>query len=290
MVTIPFSEDEVRTGEYDQSVAKDYNNQLKSAGSYTRQNFGSPLLRSKIESPFDIGKFEITYEEYDYYVWKQRQSGADLEKMIFPTGATRDNGRGQKAVTQVDWNEAVSYTEWLSEKTGDTFRLPTEVEWEYAARAGSETAYWWGDDNSEALKKANCENCGSDWDNQFIAPVGQFTGNAFGLYDTAGNVWEWTCSDWKTELSELAFNCSSNQSSNNRRVIRGGSWDSTAVWLRSSARIRYNTDNRYDNVGFRVVRLSSPPILKLLVSNARVPLLTAKGREQWVSMTFFLTK
>ena len=259
MVEIPLPEGEVRIGELDESVAKNYNGQLKNSGSYSRQNFGNPILSISFKQPFAMGKFEITYEEYDYYVWQQHQSGTSTDSIIYPTGATRNNGRGELALTQVSWNEAVEYTQWLSEKTGEEYRLPTEVEWEYAARAGSETAYWWGEE-AEGLNKANCADCGSEWDNKFIAPVGQHAPNDFGLYDTAGNVWEWTCSEWASELSEgLPNNCSTTDADTNLRVIRGGSWYNDAVWLRSSARSRNNTDDRIVSAGFRILRLSRTP-------------------------------
>jgi formylglycine-generating enzyme required for sulfatase activity len=84
------------------------------------------------------------------------------------------------------WYDAAAYTEWLAEQTGKRYRLPSEAEWEYAARAGTETAYWWG--NDIGANRANCNGCGSQWDNQETAPVGSFDPNPFGLYDTSGNV------------------------------------------------------------------------------------------------------
>src|SRR5204862_2647731 len=93
--------------------------------------------------------------------------------------------------------DAEAYLEWLSAKTGRSYRLPSEAEWEFAARAGSETAHPWG----EALgsNRANCSGCGSAWDEKSPAPVGSFAANAFGLYDMLGNVWEWTADCWRPD-------------------------------------------------------------------------------------------
>lgn len=174
--------------------------------------------------------------------------------LIYPTGATRDNGRGKRAVTQVSWDEAVAYTQWLTMETGNEYRLPTEIEWEYVARAGTKTPYWWGDE-AKGLNKANCKDCGSEWDNMLIAPIDSFDANPWGLHNTSGNVWEWTCSEWKPELGDAAKQCAGDGAST-RRVIRGGSWNFNPVWVRSSARDWSGTDNRGGNVGFRVLRIS----------------------------------
>ena len=264
MVKIKKPEKSFRIGELNVANGKKLNAWLEENNVLGRQNIGYPPTKASIDSTFDIGKYEITYEQYDYYIWQKNKTSSSETDLIYPTGATRDNGRGDRAVTQVSWEDAVNYTEWLSETSSEyKYRLPTEVEWEYAARGGTETAYWWGDDTQwggETKGKgfANCDGCGSQWDNQFIAPVGQFKANPYGLYDTAGNVWEWTCSEWKTEFDGNESRCAGDDSSD-WRVIRGGSWLTTSVWLRSSARYRDLTYYRYDDVGFRVLRLSRTP-------------------------------
>src|SRR4030095_12126351 len=96
-------------------------------------------------------------------------------------------GKDSRPVIRVSWEDAVSYTLWLSEKTGKRYRLPAEAEWEYAARGGKASAYWWDKDLIKG--KANCNGCGSEWDNKQTAPVGSFEANPFGIYDTAGNVY-----------------------------------------------------------------------------------------------------
>ena len=225
-------------------------NERSNAGD--NQYFGYPPLQGQTMSAFALGQFEVTYEQYDYYVWQQRRAAKTEED--YPSGATRDNARGNRPVSQVTWKQALAYTDWLSKRTGGTqeYRLPTEVEWEYAARAGKNTAYPWGDDVD--INKANCKGCGSQWDDQYLAPVGSFQPNAWGLYDTAGNVWEWTCSEWQTELGDAARKCAE-EGASNARVIRGGSWIYSPDWVRSSTRFRNLTDNRNNNTGFRVIRI-----------------------------------
>lgn len=252
MVAIPTSAGEVELGELNSAFAEDYIPWLKERGSYSEQNFAYPTIKARFEG-FEAGRYEVTYEQYDYYVWQQQRSGVAREKLDYPTGANHDNARGTRAVTQVSWSDAVAYTEWLSQKTGDHYRLPTEAEWEYAARAGKTTAYPWGDE-AKGLNKANCTNCGSEWDNKRIAPVGSFDPNPWGIYDTAGNVWEWTCAPWQDDFGvEKATRCA-NESNDPRRVLRGGSWNDYTDWLRFSARDWYGSYNRSSSVGFRVFK------------------------------------
>ncbi|WP_069472902.1 formylglycine-generating enzyme family protein [Candidatus Marithrix sp. Canyon 246] len=138
---------------------------------------------------FAMGRYPVTFAEYDYFceqtsTWFKKRKKADDEGW----------GRGNRPVINVSWHDAVAYTEWLSEQTGQEYRLPTEAEWEYAARAGTETDYWWGNDIDET--KANYNgNIGH------TTPVGDYEANPFGLHDTAGNVWEWTCSKYESEYN-----------------------------------------------------------------------------------------
>ncbi|CAD2223282.1 conserved exported hypothetical protein [Pseudoalteromonas sp. 3J6] len=132
-------------------------------------------------------------------------------------------------------NDAVAYAEWFSDKTAQTYRLPTEVEWEYAARAGTDTEYPWGNEIGKNL--ANCGWCGSEWSNKRTAPVGSFSANAFGLYDTVGNVWEWTGS---TENKKNA-------------VVRGGAWNFAPSLARASTRLILAPDFRANYIGFRLM-------------------------------------
>lgn len=200
--------------------------------------------------PFAISKYEVTFDEYDQYV--------NAKNLELPDDS--GFGRGQRPVINVSWYEAIAYTEWLKEQTGKRYRLPTEAEWEYVARAGSETRYWWGDAIDQDGKVwANSEGCGSQWDNKETAPVGQFPANAFGLYDTAGNVWEWVQDCWHENYKgapkdgriaweeEGGGDCG-------RRVIRGGSWNGEPGDLRSAFRYRGYAVVRGYFIGFRLAQ------------------------------------
>lgn len=133
---------------------------------------------------FEIGKYAVTFDEYDAF--------AKATNRTLPVD--KGWGRGRQPVINVSFDDAQAYAKWLSDQTGKKYRLPTEAEWEYAARAGTQTWYWWGDDIGR--NNANCDGCGSQWDNRQTAPVGSFKANAFGLHDTAGNVWEWVQDCW----------------------------------------------------------------------------------------------
>ena len=135
-----------------------------------------------ISQPFAVGKHEVTFAEWDTCV---SAGGCD--------GYRPDDkgwGRGSRPVIHVNWNEARSYVAWLSRKTGKEYRLLTEAEWEYAARAKTRTRYSWGD--SVGRNRANCRGCGSRWDGRETAPAGSFAANGFGLHDMSGNVSEWS--------------------------------------------------------------------------------------------------
>jgi formylglycine-generating enzyme required for sulfatase activity len=141
--------------------------------------------------------------------------------------------------------------------TGKAYRLLTEAEWEYAARAGSEKAYTWGD--AIGTNNANCNGCGSQWDNKRAAPVGSFAPNTFGLHDMHGNVWEWVEDCYQDNYSGapadgsvwIAGECIG-------PVVRGGSWFSIPRRLRSAIRLRYTAVIRLNNLGFRVGRTLAP--------------------------------
>ena len=149
----------------------------------------------------------------------------------------------------VSWHDATAYAEWLSQRTGETYRLPTEAEWEYAARAGTDTEYWWGNDIGS--NNANCNGCGS-WYGKETAPVGSFAANPFGLYDTAGNVWEWTCSEYTEKYNDKEKQCSTSAS---RFVVRGGSWFDAPGGLGSAFRNWDGPIAHGVNYGFRLARL-----------------------------------
>ena len=170
-------------------------------------------------------------------------------------------------VVCVSWNDAQRYVEWLSEKTGEQYRLPSEAEWEYAARAGSETKYFFGNNSDDMCKYGNgadleAKKQNSNWavvncnDGYYrTAPVASFTANAFGLYDMHGNVWEWTQDCWNGSYKGAPSDGTAWLSGNcGRRVLRGGSWYINPDGLRSANRFNSSTGNRNVNNGFRLVR------------------------------------
>ncbi|ALG69538.2 SUMF1/EgtB/PvdO family nonheme iron enzyme [Beggiatoa leptomitoformis] len=208
-------------------------------GSDTGTSDEQPVHKVKLTNRFAMGIYEITFEEYDYFA---KTTGR-------PLPSDGNWGRGNRPVINVSWSDATAYATWLSSKTGHTYRLPTEAEWEYAARAGTTTNYWWGDAmQTKGAKGANCDS-----DNNKTVSVGSFKANAFGLYDTVGNVWEWTCSDYDAkayETSSTHLQCS--QQPNRRKVSRGGSWYSGADYCRVTYRqTQFSASN--NAYGFRVI-------------------------------------
>ncbi|MEI2768088.1 MAG: SUMF1/EgtB/PvdO family nonheme iron enzyme [Nitrosomonas sp.] len=216
------------------------------------KHFGVPGKPIEISQAFYLGKTEVTYDQYDYYVWQQHRSGdTDIK---FPN--TAQGGRGNRPVVNVNLFDAMGYVAWLGKQNGLNCRLPKETEWEYAARAGTATAYSWGDEVGS--NKANCNGCDSPWDTKEAAPVGSFAANPFGLYDMSGNVWEWTCSSWRERFDGNEQDCNDDTTDEQFRVLRGGSWGNDPVNVRASARSYSLPDGRYDLLGFRV--LCSSPI------------------------------
>ena len=196
---------------------------------------------------FALSKYEVTFEEYD------RFTAATGRERAYDRGW----GRGRRPVINVSWTDAVAYVGWLSAQTGESYRLPTEAEWEYAARAGSTTAYSWG--NEIGHNRANCYGCGSQWDFEKTAPVGSFSANAWGLHDMHGNVWEWVQDCWNNSYQGAPRDGSEWENGDcSRRVMRGGSWSSLHVNLCAAYRIKITTGRRYINNGFRVARTLAP--------------------------------
>ena len=193
---------------------------------------------------FALGVYEVTFEEYE------RFAGA--------TGRDRPNdggwGRGGRPVINVSWENAQAYATWLSDETGEDYRLPSDSEWEYAARAGTTTQYSWGQDIGR--NRANCGDCGSRWDGDETAPAGSFAPNAWGLHDMHGNVLEWVEDCWHENYARAPRDGSAWTSGRNcgRRVLRGGSWGDHPAYLRSADRRFGDVGARYDHIGFRVSR------------------------------------
>ena len=147
--------------------------------------------------------------------------------------------------------DAAAYAEWLSEETGRVYRLPSEAEWEYAARAGAATNFSWGD--AVDADQANCNGCGSQWDNDRPAPVGSFAANPWGLHDMHGNVWEWALDCHSEDYRGAAADGEAYTDGDcARRILRGGSWSSSPAVIRAAAREWDNASVRTTTTGFRL--------------------------------------
>lgn len=218
-----------------------------SAGTFTMgdasDTTAQPTREVTFEHDFAIGVHEITQADYGRFA---RATGRALLD-------DSDWGRGARPAISVSWDDAVAYAEWLSAVTGKTYRLPTEAEWEYAARAGTETTYSWG--NAFQQGNANCNGCGSDWDNRQTAPVGQFGANPWGLRDMHGNVREWVQDCWNSNYSGAPADGSTRLSDGcTDRVQRGGSWSDSTGELGSAKRDSASSGQATTNVGFRLVQ------------------------------------
>ena len=158
----------------------------------------------------------------------------------------------------VTWEDAQDFIGWLNKKEGaQAYRLPSEAEWEYAARAGTTTKYSWGD--AIGRNRANCDGCGSEWDDKRPAPVGSFEANAFGLYDMHGNVWEWVADCYRGDYAEAPTDGGAQTGGFcGMRILRSGAWDYPPRFLRAATRYWYPPTNRYSDSGFRLVQDLNP--------------------------------
>jgi formylglycine-generating enzyme required for sulfatase activity len=202
-----------------------------------------------ITRPFAVGKYEVTRGEFGQFM--------DDTKYDIPCWkyAWQQKIPSDHPAVCVSWNDAKAYAKWLADKTGKAYRLLTEAEWEYAARAGTTTKYWWGDEVKEGGQVwANCDGCGSTWDSK-SAPVGSFAPNAFGLYDTAGNVNEWVEDCYHDGYTGAPTDGSAWVSGDCRsRVIRGGAWGWDPDHGLSASRHGDASSDSGANLGFRLAR------------------------------------
>ncbi len=224
---------------------------IKKLDAGERKYFGVPGKRVRIDEPFFLSKTEITNEQFASYVQAQQLDNRTDQKII---NFSRSKENGQFPAAEISWRGAMAYTAWLSEQTQRSCRLPTEAEWEYAARGERNTAYPWGD--AVGVNNANCDGCGNQGSRKQVVPAGQFQANSYGLYDMSGNVWEWTCSLWRDQYDGQEQQCASMENFDTR-VVRGGSWGYSPKFVRSAVRGEFDPDIRYNGFGFRVMCSSS---------------------------------
>jgi formylglycine-generating enzyme required for sulfatase activity len=216
----------------------------------------APQHEVEIRHPFAISKYEVTFDDWDLCVADGGCNGYRPSDLGW--------GRGRRPVINVSWDDAKVYVDWLSKVTDEPYRLLTEAEWEYAARAETTAPFSLpapdGSDDITGKGLANCNGCGSEWGGRRTALVGSFPANRFGLHDTAGNVWEWVEDCGHDSYAEegrpddgsawVSGDCG-------QRVLRGSSWDLTPQSLRSAFRLPTLTDFRLNQFGFRVARTLS---------------------------------
>jgi formylglycine-generating enzyme required for sulfatase activity len=236
-----------------------------------------PVHRVSITQDFGMGRYEVTVGEFRQFVnatgyrteaekgdgcyiykngwWSKGWSKERDANWRNPNFSQNDN----HPVVCISWNDAVAYTKWLSKQTGKKYRLPTEAEWEYVARAGTTTKYWWGNTASHEYANYGADSCcsglakGKDrW--EYTAPVGSFAPNPFGIYDTAGNVWEWIQDIYSSDYYSKSPSSNPTGSTGWLRVFRGGGWLITAPYCRAAYRYRYSPGSRSSRLGFRLLR------------------------------------
>jgi formylglycine-generating enzyme required for sulfatase activity len=195
--------------------------------------------RSVYVAAFELGKYPVTFDEYDAF--------CRATHTLMPD----DNGwgRGSRPVINVSWEDAQAYCAWLCKVDGRGYRLPSEAEWEYAARAGSQTAYAFGMEIDQRHANHNLQF-------GMTTPVWRYPANAFGLHDMCGNVWEWVQDCWHDSYHHAPTDSHAWEEGGNchERVLRGGSWNDRPRYLRAAYRVKNYASGRYNFEGFRVAR------------------------------------
>lgn len=200
-----------------------------------------PTHQVTISHRFALSRNEVTFNDYDYYA----------RSMSRPLPSDEGWGRGNRPVINVSWKDAKAYVQWLALLTGQPYRLPTEAEWEYVARAGTDTNYWWGDQLEP--DHAVCSECGTEWDGKKTAPVASFPPNSWGIHDMSGNVDEWVEDCYQNAYFDAPADGSAMIDGDCEfRVMRGGSWFDIGRVIRSSSRYRYLPDSSKNSWGFRI--------------------------------------
>ncbi|MGB0670009.1 MAG: formylglycine-generating enzyme family protein [Rhodospirillales bacterium] len=203
-----------------------------------------PAHSVTIAKPIAVGKYEVTFDEWE---------------ACFAAGGCKANpddhkwGRGTRPVINITWAEAQDYVAWLSRRTGKRYRLLSDAEWEYAARAGTTTAFYWGDEVGQ--NNANCRDCESQWSKKGSGPVGSFPPNPWGLHDMHGNIWEWVEDCWNPNYIGAPKDGRARTTGDCRqRGIRSGSWYYFSRNARSAWRFHNDARVKSYNIGLRIAR------------------------------------
>ena len=205
-----------------------------SGGTFSRVDDVTEIVGEVEVSEFTMGRYAVTFEQYD------RFAKATGRKLPGACGW----GRRSRPIVKVSWFDATTYAQWLSDITGEDFRLPTEAEWEYACRAGTKTDYSFGE-------KITKEQANFDRSNNRTMPVGSYQPNPFGLYEMHGNVWEW-CADWYDRYPARKVKDPTGPDNGKYRVLRGGSWFVNAGLTPSTSRACDEPGERDHSRGFRL--------------------------------------
>jgi formylglycine-generating enzyme required for sulfatase activity len=238
-----------------------------------------PQHKAVVKQPIAVGRFEVTRDQYAAFVdssgyksggrcftFEQNIPQERENRSFLNPGYAQD---GNHPAVCVSWADANAYVDWLSSTTGKSYRLLSETEYEYAARAGGTARYGFGNDPAELCRFANGADqsaktaglpAGAPYMNctdgfPFTAPVGSFAANAFGLHDLVGNVWEWTEGCFHVDYAAAgADGAARSEAGCSARAVRGGDWFSTERSLRPAVRAKANADAHHDDIGFRVAR------------------------------------
>jgi len=249
------------------------------AGSFTmgspetepeRRENESPLHKVTIARPFAVGRHAVTRGQFAAFVKATGHKAEGARKWTGrmwkddPKASWRDPGFPQDdshPVTCVNWDDAKAYVSWLASVTGKPYRLLTEAEWEYAARAGTTTPFWWGPSitPAQANYDGNVVYAGGGSKGKYrkgTAPAGDFAANPWGLYNVHGNVWEWCEDIWHDSYVGAPTDASAwlQGGDSSRRVVRGGAWGYNPRYLRSALRGRNHSEYRDYDLGFRLGR------------------------------------
>jgi len=232
-----------------------------------------PLHRVSLKA-FALGKYDVTSEQFLTFLRETGYQPAPCNSILKMKWNSPGDGRAYPPydveprrwpAVCLDWKDANAYIAWLNTKARHSaggaangpYRLPSEAEWEFAARGGTATARWWG--NEIGSGNANCNGCGSKWDDSELSDVDSFAPNPFGLYGMLGNAWQWTQDCWHQNYVGAPANGSAWTEKNcGKHVLRGGSWDNLPIFIRAAARSGGGADGgEYDYsslAGFRVAR------------------------------------